>query len=152
MSLLSVFVSTLLYSIIGLFTFFVDQQHSSVNINQYFYLLKFAPFMIWLFEFVSYIILSIFECNVVSFAKLKPLLAVCTYTECPTNVDNFWLNFAILKTTYTAQRNIMHSKEFAGNQGKHQNWVPSILSHNLWLSFMGMKQFFLTKLCFKGLN
>ena len=37
--------------------------------------------------------------------------------------------------------------EFAGNQGKHQNWVPSIPSHNLWLIFIGMKQknFFLKK-------
>ena len=30
----------------------------------------------------------------------------------------------------------MHSKEFAGNQGKHQNWVPS---PNFWLIFMGIK-------------
>ena len=35
---------------------------------------------------------------------------------------------------------ITHSKEFAGNQGKHQNWAPSILPHNLWLIFMGIKQ------------
>ena len=34
----------------------------------------------------------------------------------------------------------LHSKEFARNQGKHKKWVPSILSHNLWLIFMGMKQ------------
>ena len=31
-------------------------------------------------------------------------------------------------------------KEFDGNQGKHQNWVPSIPSHNLRLIFIGMKQ------------
>ena len=35
--------------------------------------------------------------------------------------------------------------EFAGNQGKHQNWVLSILSHNFWLIFMGIKQFFFEK-------
>ena len=35
---------------------------------------------------------------------------------------------------------ISHSKEFAGNQGKHQNWVPSILPHNLWLILIGIKQ------------
>ena len=40
---------------------------------------------------------------------------------------------------YTVERFITHSKEFAGNQGKHLNWDPSILPHNLWLIFMGIK-------------
>ena len=35
---------------------------------------------------------------------------------------------------------ITHSKDFAGNQGKHQNWDPSILPHNVWLIFMGIKK------------
>ena len=37
--------------------------------------------------------------------------------------------------------NVSDSKEFAGNQGKHQNWVLSILSHNLWPIFIGMKHY-----------
>ena len=34
----------------------------------------------------------------------------------------------------------MHSKEFSGNQGKHQNFHPSILPYEFGLIFMGMKQ------------
>ena len=33
-----------------------------------------------------------------------------------------------------------HSKEFSGNQGKHQNFDPSILPYKFGLIFMGMKQ------------
>ena len=36
--------------------------------------------------------------------------------------------------------NITHSKEFSGNQGKHQNFDPSILPYKFGLIFMGMKQ------------
>ena len=36
----------------------------------------------------------------------------------------------------------MHSKEICGNQGKHQNFDPSILPYKFGLIFMGMKQFF----------
>ena len=41
-----------------------------------------------------------------------------------------------LKITYvynTVQRNIKHSKEFSGNQGKHQNFDPSILPYKFRL-------------------
>ena len=34
----------------------------------------------------------------------------------------------------------MHSKEFAGNQGKHQNFDPSSLPFKFGLIFMRMKQ------------
>ena len=34
----------------------------------------------------------------------------------------------------------MHSKEFSGNQGKHQNVDTSILPYKFGLIFMGMKQ------------
>ena len=33
-----------------------------------------------------------------------------------------------------------HSKKFSGNQGKHQNFDPSILPYKFGLIFMGMKQ------------
>ena len=33
-----------------------------------------------------------------------------------------------------------HSKEFSGNQGKHQNFNPSILPCKFGLTFMKMKQ------------
>ena len=43
-----------------------------------------------------------------------------------------------------------NSKEFSGNQGKHQNFDPSILPYKFGLIFMGMKQklffFFLKKI------
>ena len=42
--------------------------------------------------------------------------------------------------TYTVQRNITHSKEFAGNQAKHRNFHPSVLPYIFVLIFMGMKQ------------
>ena len=32
----------------------------------------------------------------------------------------------------------MHSKEFSGNQGKHQNFNPSIIPYKFGLIFMGM--------------
>ena len=34
----------------------------------------------------------------------------------------------------------MHSKEFAGNQGNHQNFDPSLLAYKYWLMFMGIEQ------------
>jgi hypothetical protein len=34
----------------------------------------------------------------------------------------------------------MHSKEFSGNQGKHQNFNPSIVPYKFGLIFMGMQQ------------
>ena len=45
-------------------------------------------------------------------------------------------------------RNITHSMEFSENQGKHQNFDPSILPYKFGLILMGMKQkknFFLKK-------
>ena len=39
-----------------------------------------------------------------------------------------WLTIAII------------SELFAGNQGNHQNFVPSLESHKLWLIWIGMKQ------------
>ena len=55
------------------------------------------------------------------------------------------------KDTYTVQRNITHSKEFSGNQGKHHNFDPSILPYKFGLIFIGMKQkfFFFSKKKFK---
>ena len=35
---------------------------------------------------------------------------------------------------------MLHSKEFSGNQGKHQNFDPTILPYKFGLIFMGMKQ------------
>jgi hypothetical protein len=34
---------------------------------------------------------------------------------------------------------LRHSKEFSGNQGKHQNFDPSILPYKFGLIFMGKK-------------
>ena len=55
---------------------------------------------------------------------------------------------AILTEEKTLVANIMHSKECSGNQGKRQNFDPSILPHKFGLIFIGLKQkkfFFLEK-------
>ena len=41
---------------------------------------------------------------------------------------------------YSVSHNFMTPKLFAGNQGNHQNFVPSSLPHKLWLIWIGMKQ------------
>ena len=41
---------------------------------------------------------------------------------------------------YTASWNVWGEWFLAVNHHNHKNWVPSILTHNLWLIFMGMKQ------------
>ena len=43
---------------------------------------------------------------------------------------------------YTAGWNVWEEWFLAVNHHNHKNWVPSILTHNLWLIFTGMKQFF----------
>ena len=45
---------------------------------------------------------------------------------------------------YTAGWNVCGDWFLAVNHHNHKIWVPSILTHNLWLIFTGMKQFFLT--------
>ena len=45
-----------------------------------------------------------------------------------------------LLVAYTVSCNITHSKEFSGNQGKHQNFNPAILPYKFGLIFIGMKQ------------
>ena len=49
-----------------------------------------------------------------------------------------FIKVAVSKTykTYTVYRNITHSKEFSGNQGKHQNFDPSILPYKFGLIFI----------------
>ena len=44
-----------------------------------------------------------------------------------------------MQISYTAL-NIKHSEEFAGNQGNHQKFVPSLLPYKCWLMFMGIEQ------------
>ena len=41
---------------------------------------------------------------------------------------------------YTAGWNVWGEWFLAVNHHNHKNWLPSILIHNLWLIFMGMKQ------------
>ena len=45
-----------------------------------------------------------------------------------------------MQISYTVKLNIKHSKEFAGNQGNHQNFDPSLLAYKYWLMFMGIEQ------------
>ena len=42
--------------------------------------------------------------------------------------------------TYTAGWNVWGEWFLAVNHDNHKIWVPSILTHNLWLIFLGMKQ------------
>jgi hypothetical protein len=46
----------------------------------------------------------------------------------------------VISIVYTVLRNITHSKEFSRNQGKHQNFNPSILPYKFGLILMGMKK------------
>ena len=41
---------------------------------------------------------------------------------------------------YTSGWNVWGELFLAVNHHNHKNWVPSILTHNFWLIFMGMKQ------------
>ena len=52
-----------------------------------------------------------------------------------------------VKIKYTVYYGIFitHSKEFAGNQGEHQNFNPSVLPYKFGLIFMGMKQIYFFK-------
>ena len=42
--------------------------------------------------------------------------------------------------SFKPKNDMLHSKEFSGNQGKHQNFDPTILPYKFGLIFMGMKQ------------
>ena len=60
----------------------------------------------------------------------------------------FWFNCSVsnhngaktFKLHIHCRHNITHTKEFSGNQGKHQNFNPSILPYKFGLISMGMKQ------------
>ena len=72
---------------------------------------------------------------------------ICTQkTKSPMNLsversisDLRWLSNTRL-TQYTACINVWGGSFLTLNHHKHKNWVPSILTHNLRLIFMGMKQ------------
>ena len=51
----------------------------------------------------------------------------------------------IINEMYTAGWNVWGDWFLAVNHHNHKSWVPSILTHNLWLIFTGMKQFFFLK-------
>ena len=55
-------------------------------------------------------------------------------TEC------FFKLFLEVSHTYTAGWNVWGDWFLAVNHHNHKIWVPSILTHNLWLIFTGMKQ------------
>ena len=42
---------------------------------------------------------------------------------------------------YTAGWNVWGEWLLAVNHHNHKNWVPSILTHNLWLIFMGINEY-----------
>ena len=48
--------------------------------------------------------------------------------------------FVLWRTPYTGGRNVWSGWFLAGNQDNHQSFIPSLISKNLWLIFMGMKQ------------
>ena len=49
---------------------------------------------------------------------------------------------------YSVSHNFLYSYLFAANQGNHQNFVPSLVPHNLWLIWikMAQKKLFLKKI------
>ena len=40
---------------------------------------------------------------------------------------------------YSVSHNFIYPMLFAGNQGNHQNFIPSLVCHKLWLIWIGMK-------------
>ena len=50
-----------------------------------------------------------------------------------------WLK-KIKELCYSVSHNSIHPPDFSGNHGNHQNFVPSLVPHNLWLIWIGMKQ------------
>ena len=48
--------------------------------------------------------------------------------------------FFVCKGYYTPPKNVWCGSFLAVNHHNHENWVPSILIHNLWLIFIGMMQ------------
>ena len=66
---------------------------------------------------------------------------------------DFWSIFQLDFWKYTAGINVWCKSFLAVNHHNHKNWIPFILSQNLWLIFMGIKHFFFLKkdskkLCF----
>ena len=51
-----------------------------------------------------------------------------------------WQHIKQQLISYTRDRNVWGGWFLAGNQDNHQNFVPSLISKNLWLIFIGMKQ------------
>ena len=42
--------------------------------------------------------------------------------------------------SYSVVHNSIHPHDFSGNHSNHKNFVPSLVSHKLWLIWIGMKQ------------
>ena len=64
-------------------------------------------------------------------------------------METLWSNdvWSLGKKMYTVLHMFTQALFWAGSQGNHQNFDPSLLSKNLWLFFMGLskKKFFFSK-------
>ena len=69
------------------------------------------------------------------------LLSICVQYSCMYHTIVFHTSKILCIYIHcTVQRNITHSKEFAGNQARHRNFHPSVLPYKFGLIFMGMKK------------
>ena len=65
------------------------------------------------------------------------------YFACTQNSGWFWITwlpFILSLMNYTAAEMFEGKWFLAGNQGNHQNFDPFLISKNLWLIFMEIKQ------------
>ena len=97
---------------------------------------------------------SISVSNFKDFLKAYSLSKICKIVleyslKCSQLISKLCLSNKIygFESLYTASWNVCWDWFLAVNHYNHKIWVPSILTHNLWLIFIGMKQkiFFLKK-------
>ena len=88
---------------------------------------------------------SIYSEKASKFCEIFPLLLTyVSVVKSKEKISQIFVAFSEYMNfnTYTGRWNVWGWWILTGNQGNHQNFVPSLISKNLWLISMGMKQFF----------
>ena len=83
--------------------------------------------------------------------QMPPYVYVYCINLCVVLCMYIHIIYIYIEANYTNGWNVWGERFLAVNHHNHKNLVPSILTHNLWLIFMGMKQngFFCWKTKFK---
>ena len=79
--------------------------------------------------------------------QMPPYVYVYCINLCVVLCMYIHIIYIYIEANYTNGWNVWRERFLAVNHHNHKNLVPSILTHNLWLIFMGMKQngFFVEK-------